>query len=60
VEDGADLYFFRRFWLRIRARIERDIPGLAGFAVIPEVELLWERPNPNGWENYKVEKQKNH
>lgn len=50
-EDG---YFFKRFWLRIRARIERDIPGLAGFAVVPEIEILWEKQNPDGWEGYKI------
>ena len=52
-EDG---YFFRRFWLRLRPRVERDIPGLAGFSVIPEVELLWEKAPPEGWEIYKIKK----
>lgn len=54
-EEG---FFFRRFWFRLRARVERDVPGLAGFAVIPEVELLWEHPYPDGWESYKIEKHK--
>ncbi len=48
-----DAYFFRRFWLRLRPRIERDIPFLAGFSVIPELEMLFEKPAPEGWEMYK-------
>ncbi len=56
--NGDDGYFFRRFWLRLRPRVERDIPGLAGFSIIPEAELLWEKQTPEGWEIYKIEKKK--
>ncbi len=51
-----DAYFFRRFWLRLRPRVERDIPFLAGFSVIPELEMLFEKPAPEGWEMYKIVK----
>lgn len=51
-----DAYFFRRFWLRLRPRVERDVPWLAGFSVIAELEMLFEKPAPEGWEMYKVEK----
>lgn len=57
-ETKDDGYFFRRFWLRLRPRVERDIPGLASFAIIPEVQLLWEKQTPEGWELYKIEKKK--
>lgn len=58
-DDGKeDAYFFRRFWLRLRPRVERDIPWLAGFSVIPELELLFEKPTPEGWDIYKIEKKK--
>jgi hypothetical protein len=56
VNNEDDGYFFRRFWLRLRPRVERDIPGLASFAIIPEVELLWEKQTPEGWEIYKPAK----
>ncbi len=51
--DDSEGYFFRRFWLRLRPRVERDVPFLAGFSVIGELELLWEKPVPEGWETYK-------
>lgn len=57
-EANDEGYFFRRFWLRLRPRVERDIPGLAGFSIIPEAELLWEKQTPEGWEIYKIEKKK--
>lgn len=54
-----DAYFFRRFWLRLRPRVERDIPWLAGFSVIPDLEMLFEKPAPEGWDMYKIEKKRN-
>ena len=54
-----DAYFFRRFWLRHRPRVERDIPWLAGFSVIPDLEMLFEKPAPEGWDMYKIEKKRN-
>ncbi len=46
-------WFLRRFWLRLRAKAGVDIPGLAEFDVIPEVEMLWENEVPEGWAIYK-------
>lgn len=54
--SSDDAYFFRRFWLRLRPRVERDIPWLAGFSVIPELEMLFEKQTPEGWEIYKINK----
>lgn len=55
-QSDDEAFFFRRFWFRLRARVERDIPGLAGFSVVPEIELLWEKQVPDGWETYKIKK----
>jgi hypothetical protein len=49
-EDG---YFLRRFWLRVRPYVDIEVPGFAGFEVIPEVEMLWEKNTPEGWEIYR-------
>lgn len=56
--NKSDTYFFRRFWLRLRPRVERDIPGFASLSIIPETELLWEQQTPEGWEMYKIKGQK--
>src|SRR4051812_32332264 len=42
-------YFLRRFWLRIQAKAGVAIPGILKAQVIPEIEVLLERPLPNGW-----------
>ncbi len=52
--QSDEVYFFRRFWLRLRPRIERDIPGFAGLAVVPELEILFEKQTPEGWEIYRI------
>jgi hypothetical protein len=46
-------WYFRRIWLRVRAKTGVDIPGLASIQLIPEVEFLWEQNYPEGWEKYK-------
>lgn len=65
IEDGlitrpesSEGYFFRRFWLRLRPKVDRDIPFLAGFSVIGELELLWEKQSPAGWQIYKPAQKK--
>ncbi len=50
-EDEA--FMFRRFWLRLRPRAGLHVPGFATFDVVPEIEMLWERDLPNGWETYR-------
>ena len=49
----AEGWFFRRFFLRLRPQIALDIPAFANLKLIPEVELIWERSYPDGWETYK-------
>jgi hypothetical protein len=46
-------FFLRRFWLRVRAKFGIEVPGLAEFDVIPEVEMLWEKQTPEGYEIYR-------
>ncbi len=46
-------FILRRFWLRVRAKVGLTVPGFANFEVIPDVEMLWEREVPDGWETYK-------
>ena len=49
----AEDWMLRRFWLRVRAKFGIEVPGLAEFDVIPEVEMLWENQTPEGYEIYK-------
>jgi hypothetical protein len=46
-------WYFRRFWLRVRLPAGIDVPWLAKFQIVPEVELLWQREYPAGWGTYK-------
>ena len=53
-DDEADAPFFlRRFWLRVRPKAIFSLPGLVKIQIIPELEMLWERPLPEGWTGYK-------
>lgn len=55
-EDGGagdnDSWYFRRFTLRVRPYVTFTA-GIAKLNVIPDIELLWERPLPDGWEPFK-------
>ncbi len=46
-------YFFRRFWLRLRPKVGLTAAGFANLEIIPEIEMLWEKDTPDGWEIYK-------
>jgi hypothetical protein len=46
-------FFLRRFWLRVRAKVGIEVPGLAEFDIIPEVEMLWENQTPEGYAIYQ-------
>ncbi len=46
-------WFFRRMFLRLRFMAGFSVPFLASLKVIPETELMWERPYPEGWGSYK-------
>jgi len=50
---NEEAWYFRNFWIRLRTPVAFEIPGIAKVQVIPETELLWERPNPSGWSSYK-------
>lgn len=50
LEEG---FFFRRWLLRLQAQVGIDVPWIATFQIVPEVELVWERPFPDGWTAYK-------
>lgn len=49
----TDDYFLRRFWLRLRPKVGLTVPELAALEIIPEIEMLWEKEVPEGWEIYK-------
>lgn len=50
--QSEEAYYMRRFWFRIRAKFGIEVPGFADFEVIPDLEMLWEKEPPNGWEIY--------
>mgnify|MGYP001568205842 CR=1 FL=1 len=53
ISSQNEEFILRRFWLRVRPKVGLSIPGLAAFDIIPEVEMLWEKEVPEGWETYK-------
>lgn len=48
-----DMFFLRRFWLRVRPKAIFSLPGLVKIQIIPELEMLWERPLPEGYTGFK-------
>ena len=52
-DPSNEQWYFQNFFLRIRARWGFDVPGFAKFHVVPELELVWQRPTPEGWGSYK-------
>ena len=46
-------WYLRRFLFRIKSPVGIDIPFLAKFQIVPEVEMLWQRDYPEGWGSYK-------
>lgn len=46
-------FYFRRWLLRLQAQIGISVPWVAKFELLPEVELVWQRPYPQGWTDYK-------
>ena len=53
IDTADDTYMLRRFWLRLRPKAGLKVPGFATFEVIPEIEMLWEKELPDGWETYR-------
>lgn len=50
---ALEQWFLDQFTLRIRAQVGFEVEGFATFQVVPEMELVWQRSNPEGWINFK-------
>jgi hypothetical protein len=50
---AGDEFFFRRWLVRLQATFGIEVPWIATFQIIPEVELVWQRSYPQGWSDYK-------
>lgn len=44
---------FRNFYLRTRASFAFEIPSILKLAIVPETELVWQRPWPKGYTAYR-------
>jgi hypothetical protein len=42
-EDQGIAFYFRQFMVRVRASVGIEVPWIASFAIVPEVELVWNR-----------------
>jgi hypothetical protein len=49
---SQDELFFRRWFLRLQANFGISVPWIATFQIIPEVELVFQRAYPDGWQDY--------
>jgi hypothetical protein len=39
----GEIWYFRRFWLRVRPKVSFAIPLIAKLEIVPELEMLWQR-----------------
>lgn len=46
-------WYWKRILLRLRAKVGFDVPFFADLKVVPELELVWQRNSPEGWQDYK-------
>lgn len=46
-------WLLRNFWIRLRAKVGVSITGIANVDLVPDAEILWQRPLPKGWSNYQ-------
>ncbi|MEO5970760.1 MAG: hypothetical protein ABIQ95_12610 [Bdellovibrionia bacterium] len=51
-ESNEESWYFQNFWLRVRLPLGFSIPSLVNFQIIPELELLFRRDIPAGWQKY--------
>ncbi len=49
----ADGYYLHNLFLRLQILVGINIPWIASFQLVPEVELVFERPIPVGWTTYE-------
>ena len=47
-----DKMIYRNFFVRIQTRVGFSIPSILEVYIVPEVDMLWQRPVPDGWETY--------
>lgn len=52
-EEADDAMFFKNFWFRIRSQTIISIPGFVSINFQPEIEMLWQKPYPDGWSKYE-------
>ncbi|MDZ4661409.1 MAG: hypothetical protein SGJ18_07280 [Pseudomonadota bacterium] len=51
--ESDEMNYFRRFMVRLKGRFGIEVPWIASFTINPEVELVFIREYPEGWETYK-------
>ena len=44
--------FYHDFFVRVQPRVGFEVPGLVDVQVIPEIEMIWQRSFPEGWDTY--------
>lgn len=42
-DPSAEIWYFRRFWLRVRPKVAFSVPLFARLEIAPELEMLWQR-----------------
>jgi hypothetical protein len=52
-DDSGEGWFFKDIYIRLQAKIGYEVPWIASFQIIPEVELVFLRPLPEGTVIYK-------
>ena len=45
-------WYARNFWIRIQPRVVFTIPAFVEIDLIPEMQMLVQRPFPGGWASY--------
>lgn len=53
VEEENESWYFQNLFLRLRPYFGVDVPIFAKFRVVPEVEMVFQRPIPQGWKSYR-------
>jgi hypothetical protein len=46
-------WYLRNFWLRVRPQFGITVAGFTKFQIVPEIEMLVQRPFADGWKAYK-------
>lgn len=51
--DPNESWYLKSFWIRIRGKAGFSLASFAKVELIPEMEMFWTRPFPEGWNAYK-------